>query len=128
MGGQIDAAMASYTSLAPLARAGKLRLLGITNPARMAAAPDVPTVAEALRGYSARGWFGFLAPAKTPRSIVLRLNEQINEVMKLPEMTERMNAAGLVIVTEPPEAFGELIRSEHAKYAKLTGDIGFKPQ
>jgi tripartite-type tricarboxylate transporter receptor subunit TctC len=48
--------------------------------------------------------------------------------MKLPEVSERMNAAGLVIVTQPPEAFGELIRSEYAKYAKLTRDIGFKPQ
>jgi tripartite-type tricarboxylate transporter receptor subunit TctC len=128
MGGQIDAAMASYTSLAPLARSGKLRLLAITNPSRMAAAPDVPTVAEALPGYSSRGWFGFLAPAKISRNIVVRLNEQINQVMKLPEVSERMNAAGLVIVTQPPEAFGELIRSEYAKYAKLTRDIGFKPQ
>ena len=128
MGGQIDAAMASYTSLAPLAKSGKVRLLGITNPSRMAAAPDVPTVADTVPGYSSRGWFGFLAPAKTPRSIVVRLNEQINQVMKLPEMNERMTAAGLVIVTEPPEAFGELIRSEDKKYAKLTRDIGFKPQ
>jgi tripartite-type tricarboxylate transporter receptor subunit TctC len=128
MGGQIDAAMASYTSLAPLAKSGKVRLLGITNPSRMAAAPEVPTVADAVPGYSSRGWFGFLAPAKTPRSIVVRLNEQINQVMKLPEMAERMTTAGLVIVTEPPEAFGELIRSEHSKDAKLTREIGFKPQ
>ena len=128
VGGQIDAAMASYTSLAPIVRSGKLRLLGITNPTRMAAEPNVPTVADALPGYNSRGWFGFLAPRGTPRAIVLRLNEEINRALKLPDVSERMAAAGLVIVTETPEFFGKMMQGEDAKYAKLTRDIGFKPQ
>ncbi len=128
IGGQIDAAMASYTSMSPLVRAEKLRLLGITNPTRMPAEPGVPTVADAFPGYNSRGWFGFLAPRGTPRAVVVRLNEEINRVLKLPDVAEKMSAAGLVIVTESPEYFGEMMRSENAKYAKLTRTIGFKPQ
>jgi tripartite-type tricarboxylate transporter receptor subunit TctC len=128
MGGQIDAAMASYTSLAPLARSGKLRLLGVTNPSRMTSAPEVPTVAEALPGYTSRGWFGFVAPAGTPRAIVTRLNEEINAALKLADVAEKLTAAGLILANDPPEALGALLRSEHAKYAKLIRDIGFKPQ
>ena len=128
IGGQVDAAMASYTSMSPLVRAEKLRLLGITNPTRMPAEPGVPTVADSFPGYNSRGWFGFLAPRGTPRAIVARLNEEINRVLKLPDVAEKMSAAGLVIVTESPEYFGEMMRSENAKYAKLTRTIGFKPQ
>lgn len=128
IGGQIDAAMASYTSMSPLVRAEKLRLLGITNPTRMPAEPGVPTVADSFPGYNSRGWFGFLAPRGTPRAVVVRLNEEINRVLKLPDVAEKMSAAGLVIVTESPEYFGEMMRSENAKYAKLTRTIGFKPQ
>lgn len=127
LGGQVDAAMASYTSMVPFARAGKLRMLAITNPVRMASAPDVPTVADSVPGYSSQGWFGFLAPTGTPRTIVLRLNEEINRAVRQPDVAERMAGAGLEVVAEPPEAFGMLIRRELEKYAKLTKAIGFKP-
>jgi len=127
LGGQVDAAMASYTSMLPFARAGKLRMLAITSPARMASAPDMPTVADAVPGYASQGWFGFLAPSGTPRAIVLRFNEEINRAVKQPDVAERMAVAGLDIVAEPPEAFGMLIRRELGKYAKLTQAIGFRP-
>jgi len=127
LGGQVDAAMASYTSMVPFARAGKLRMLAITNPVRMASAPDVPTIADAVPGYSSQGWFGFLAPAGTPRPVVLRLNDEINRSVKLPDVAERMTGSGLEIIAEPPEAFSALIRRELDKYAKLVKAIGFKP-
>jgi tripartite-type tricarboxylate transporter receptor subunit TctC len=128
LGGQVDSAMASYTSMVPFARSGKLRMLAITNPERMASAADVPTIADSVPGYSSQGWFGFLAPANSPRPIVLRLNDEINRAVKTPEISERMTVAGLDVVAEPPEAFGRLIRREYDKYAKLTRTIGFKPQ
>ena len=127
LGGQVDAAMASYTSMVPFARAGKLRMLAITNPVRMNSAPDMPTIADAVPGYSSQGWFGFLAPSGTPRAVVLRLNEEINRAVKQPDVAERMTGAGLEIIAEPPEAFAALIRRELDKYAKLTKAIGFKP-
>jgi len=127
LGGQVDAAMASYTSMVPFARAGKLRMLAITNPVRMNSAPDMPTIADAVPGYSSQGWFGFLAPSGTPRAIVLRLNEEINRAVNQPDVAERMTGAGLEIIAEPPDAFAALIRRELDKYAKLTKAIGFKP-
>ena len=128
IGGQINGAMASYASLAPMVRADKLRLLGITNPTRMAADAGVPTVGEALPGYSSRGWFGFLAPRGTPRTVVARLNDEINRIMKLPDVAEKLAAAGLVVVTESPEYFAEMMKAESTKYANLTREIGLKPQ
>jgi len=128
IGGQINGAMASYASLAPMVRADKLRLLGITNPTRMAADAGVPTVGESLPGYSSRGWFGFLAPRGTPRTVVARLNEEINRIMKLPDVAEKLAAAGLVVVTESPEYFAEMMKAENTKYANLTREIGLKPQ
>ncbi|MCX7154368.1 MAG: tripartite tricarboxylate transporter substrate binding protein [Proteobacteria bacterium] len=106
IGGQVDAAMASYTSMSPLVRAEKLRLLGITNPTRMPAEPGVPTVADSFPGYNSRGWFGFLAPRGTPRAIVARLNEEINRVLKLPDVAEKMSAAGLVKAAVAPTRTG----------------------
>jgi tripartite-type tricarboxylate transporter receptor subunit TctC len=63
-----------------------------------------------------------------PRDIIRRLNEEINRAMKLPDVADKMIASGLIIVTESPEFFGEVIRSDYEKYGKLARDIGFKPQ
>ncbi len=79
-------------------------------------------------GYDLRGWFGYVAPVATPREIVARLNDEINRAMKQPDVAEKMTAAGLIIATESPEFFGDMIRSDYVKYGKLVRDIGFKPQ
>jgi tripartite-type tricarboxylate transporter receptor subunit TctC len=69
-----------------------------------------------------------VAPVGVPRDIIRRLNEEINRAMKLPDVADKMIASGLIIVTESPEFFGEVIRSDYEKYGKLARDIGFKPQ
>ena len=117
-----------FAGLTPHIRSGKLRLLAITNPTRVSTFEGTPTVAESVPGYDSRGWFGFVAPAATPREIVVRLNDEINRAMKQPDVAEKMVAAGLIIVTESPEFFGDTIRSDYAKYGKLARDIGFQPQ
>ncbi|MDB5811208.1 MAG: hypothetical protein JWN94_3330 [Betaproteobacteria bacterium] len=127
IGGHIDAAIDGITGLTPHIRSGKLRLLAITNPTRVPEF-DAPTIAETLPGYDSRGWFGFLAPAGTPREIVTLLNQEINRAMLLPDVKEKLVSAGLIIVAEPPEAFANTIKSDYAKYGKLIKDIGFKPQ
>jgi tripartite-type tricarboxylate transporter receptor subunit TctC len=127
IGGHIDAAIDGITGLTPHIRSGKLRLLAITNPTRVPEF-DAPTIAETLPGYDSRGWFGFLAPAGTPREIVTLLNQEINRAMLLPDVKEKLNAAGLIIVAEPPEFFAATIKSDFAKYGKLIRDIGFQPQ
>lgn len=128
MGGQVQLGIGAYTSLSPHVLSGRVRLIAVTNPVRVPNKPDLPIFAEAVPGYDSRGWFGYVAPAATPREIVRRLNEEINRAMKQPDVAEKMTAAGLIIVTEPPEFFGEMIRSDYAKYGKLVRDIGFHPQ
>jgi tripartite-type tricarboxylate transporter receptor subunit TctC len=127
IGGHIDAAIDGITGLTPHIRSGRLRLLAITNPTRVAEF-DAPTIAETLPGYDSRGWFGFLAPAGTPREIVTLLNQEINRAIMLPEVKDKLVSAGLIIVTEPPDFFANTIKSDYAKYGKLIKDIGFQPQ
>lgn len=128
IGGQVQLGIGAYTSLSPHVLSGRARLIAVTNPVRVPNKPELPIFAEAVPGYDSRGWFGYVAPAATPREIVVRLNEEINRAMKQPDVAEKMVAAGLIIVAESPEFFGEMIRSDYAKYGKLARDIGFQPQ
>ncbi|HSQ06008.1 MAG TPA: tripartite tricarboxylate transporter substrate-binding protein, partial [Burkholderiales bacterium] len=128
IGGHVDAAIDGITGMTPHIRSGKLILLGVTNPTRVAQFPDVPAIAETVPGYDSRGWFGFLAPAATPKEIVALLNREINRAMALPDVKEKLNAAGLIVVTEPPEFFTKTLKSDYEKYGKLIRDIHFQPQ
>src|SRR5438309_6296113 len=128
IGGQVQAAIDGITGLTPHVRSGRLRLLAITNRTRVPLWPDTPAAAETVSGYESGGWFGYVAPAGTPRAIVLKLNEEINRAMKLPDVSDKLVTAGLIVVAESPEYFGEVIRSDYAKYGKLVRDIGFQPQ
>jgi tripartite-type tricarboxylate transporter receptor subunit TctC len=128
IGGHVDAAIDGITGMTPHIRSGKLRLLGVTNPTRVPQFPDVPAIAESVPGYDSRGWFGFLAPAGTPREIVNLLNQEINRAIALPDVKDKLINAGLIIVTEPPEFFVTTLRSDYDKYGKLIRDIGFQPQ
>ena len=90
IGGHVDAAIDGITGLTPHIRSGKLRLLAITNPARVPQFDGTPAIAETLPGYDSRGWFGFLAPAGTPREIVTLMNQEINRAMSLPDVKEKL--------------------------------------
>jgi tripartite-type tricarboxylate transporter receptor subunit TctC len=117
----------SAAVMAPL-RAGRLNLLAITSKERVVSLPDKPAAAEFVPGYEAPGWFGFVAPARTAKEIVNRLNAEINRAMALPEVTEKMVAMEMAVVNESPKQFEELIKNDYAKYGKLVRDIGFVPQ
>jgi tripartite-type tricarboxylate transporter receptor subunit TctC len=128
IGGQVQAGIDGITGMTPHIKSGRLRLLAVTNKSRVALWPDTPAAAEDVPGYESGGWFGYAAPAGTPRDIVLRLNEEINRAIRQPEISEKLVSAGLIIVNEPPEFFGDLLRSDYAKYGKLVKDIGYVPQ
>jgi tripartite-type tricarboxylate transporter receptor subunit TctC len=128
VGGQLQLAIGSYTSLAPQVQSGRVRLIAITNPVRDPRKPELPVAADAVPGYGALGWFGFVAPAGTPQDIVLRLNDAINRAMNSPEIAEKMAAGGLSITAGSPEYFGEVMRNDYARFGKLVRDIGFQPQ
>jgi tripartite-type tricarboxylate transporter receptor subunit TctC len=128
LGGQVQIGIGSYTGFAPHVNAGRLRLIGVTNPVRVPDKPELPIFADAVSGYDSRGWFGYVAPAGTPAEIVRKLNEEINRAMRQPDVAEKMVAAGLIIVTEPPEHFAQVLKSDYEKYGKLAKSIGFVPQ
>ena len=127
-GGRLDLGVTSYTSIAGLADSGKLKVLGITNPTRDPALPNLPTIGESVKGYAAPGWFSFVAPAGTPADIVNKLNDEINRAIKLPDVQKTMGTLGLIPQTGSPEDFAKLLRSENEKFGKLVKDIGYQPQ
>ncbi len=128
MGGQVQIAVDGITGMAPYIRGGKLRLLGVTSPKRVSLFPDAPAVAESVPGYSSGGWFGFVAPANTPKQIIATLNKAINEAMAMPDVHDKLNVAGLIPANESPEYFGDLIKSDLVKYGNLVRGIGFQPR
>jgi tripartite-type tricarboxylate transporter receptor subunit TctC len=128
IGGQVQVGIDGITGMTPHIKSGKLRILATTNKTRPALWPDTPVAAEDVPGYESGGWFGYAAPAGTPRAIVLKLNEEINRAMNAPEVSEKLAGLGLIVVNESPEYFADLIRSDFAKYGKLVKDIGFQPQ
>jgi tripartite-type tricarboxylate transporter receptor subunit TctC len=128
IGGQVQVGIDGITGLTPHIRSGRIKLLAVTSRNRATVWPDTPAAAEAVPGYESGGWFGYVAPAGTPRDIIVKLNDEINRAMKAPDVVEKLEAAGLNVVAESPDYFGEIIRSDYAKYGKLVRDIGFKPQ
>jgi tripartite-type tricarboxylate transporter receptor subunit TctC len=128
LGGQVQAAIDGVGGAMPHIRSGRLNLLAVTSRYRAAFWPDKPAAAEIVPGYESGGWFGFVAPAGTPREIINRLNAEINRAMKMPDAVEKMVNGGMVVVTDSPNYFEDVIRNDYAKYGKLVRDIGFKPQ
>jgi tripartite-type tricarboxylate transporter receptor subunit TctC len=128
IGGQVQVGIDGITGLTPHVKSGRLRLLAITNKTRVPLWPDTQAAAEAVPGYESGGWFGYVAPAATPHAIVLKLNQEINRAMQLPDVSDKLVGAGLIVVAETPEYFAKLIRSDYAKYGKLVRDIGYQPQ
>ena len=128
MGGQVQAGIDGITGMTPHVKSGRLRLLAVTNRTRVTLWPDTPAASEDVPGYESGGWFGYVAPAATPREIIVRLNEEINRAMRQPDVSDKLVLAGLIIVTEPPEFFANLLKSDYAKYGKLARDIGYEPR
>jgi tripartite-type tricarboxylate transporter receptor subunit TctC len=128
MGGRIDSVFTSFINVQPHIQAGRLRLLGIGRATRAPNYPDLPAISETLPGFETSGWFGIIAPAGTPRDIVLQLNREINRALGQPDVRERLTSFALEIHNESPEYFGEILRRDIDKWGKLARDIGFKPR
>jgi tripartite-type tricarboxylate transporter receptor subunit TctC len=124
--GRIDSTITSFVSVKPYVDAGRLKLLAIGSAKRSPKYPDYPTIAETLPGYENSGWFGFIAPAGTPRDIVVLLNKEMNRAVTQPDVREKLDSYGLAIHTESPEYFADVIRRDIEKWGKVARDIGFK--
>lgn len=118
--GQIQMLFSTILQAHPHLKAGRLRALGVSTAKRSRAEPDLPTLAEAgVKGYEVAGWYGVVAPAKMPKPIVAKLNAEIVQALKLPEMAEKLAADGSEPVGSTPEQFGNHIKAEVAKWGKL---------
>ena len=108
-------------------KTGKLRALGMTSPQRSPAMPDVPTIAESgLPGYAIKAWFGLLAPARTPESIVTKLNKDVVAILGDAEMKRKMADLGQELTSNTPEQYAAFIKSEIAKMGQVVKTSGAK--
>ena len=119
MSGQCQVMFDNMPSSLPLIKGGKLRALGVTTDKRSFALPDVPTIAETVKGYEASAWFGMGAPAKTPKDIIAVLNNGINEALADAKMKPRFEDLGGAPMGGTPEDFGKIIVSETEKWKKV---------
>jgi tripartite-type tricarboxylate transporter receptor subunit TctC len=126
--GQIHAMFANALTARPQVEAGKIRALGVSGPRRISAMSDVPPVANIVRGYEAMQWYGMVAPAKTPRAIILRLHAAAIVALKTEEMKEKLASDGAEPEGSTPEAFAVLIKSELEKWAKVAREANIEAQ
>ena len=128
LGGHVDLAFVSLSSVAPQLQAKKLRALAITSAKRSALMPELPTFDEAgLKGYEVTGWYGVLAPAGTAREIINRLHADITRALALGEMVQSLNAFGLEPApSNSPEEFTAFLQAEISKWAKVVKASGAK--
>ena len=119
IGGQIQVALPTTVAGLPFVTSGKLRAIGVTGAKRLDNMPDLPTVAETLRGFEAVSWGGVMVPAGTPKPVVARLNADINRILKMPDVADKLKALGAVIVGSSPEEFDTYVKDEIAKWGKV---------
>jgi len=118
--GQVQALFSIALAATPQVKAGKVRALAITSAKRSPVAPELPTVAESgYPGFEVIGWFGWLAPAKTPKPVVERLNRELVRALAVQEVNDRLLSLATVPVGDRPKEFGRFIRSEHEKLSQL---------
>ncbi|MBI4205634.1 MAG: tripartite tricarboxylate transporter substrate binding protein [Betaproteobacteria bacterium] len=127
MSGQVQMMFVVSTAAVPQIQAGRIRGLGVTSMQRSPVVPDLPTLDElGVRKFEATAWYGFIAPAGTPQAIVTRLHDEVRQVLKLPEITQRLANLGLEPIGSSSQAFGEFIKAELAKWAKIARSSGAK--
>jgi tripartite-type tricarboxylate transporter receptor subunit TctC len=111
----------------PQVKTGRLRGIAITSAKRSALVPELPTFAESgVRDFAAGTWYGLLAPARTQRDIVTRLNRAVVQIVQLPDVREKLAAQGAEPLTGTPEQAGEFIRSEIVRWRKVVKAAGIR--
>jgi tripartite-type tricarboxylate transporter receptor subunit TctC len=120
LGARVMMTMDSLLQGLPHIKSGRLRALAVLGPKRSALLPDVPTMAEAgVSGYALTNWFGLLAPAATPKEVLLKLNRDVLQVLKDPEIKTRIADMGADVVGNSAEEFGAAMRAESAQWAEI---------
>jgi tripartite-type tricarboxylate transporter receptor subunit TctC len=127
--GQVQLMFATSASVVPYVKAGRLRALAVTTAQRSALMPELPTMAEAgVPGFEATTWHGVVVPAATPAALVQFLNEEINFVLKQPDLRERLGNLGAEVAGGSPKDFADYIAREIPKWAKVVRDSGARAE
>jgi tripartite-type tricarboxylate transporter receptor subunit TctC len=124
IGGQLSLTIASAVPLIPQVKAGKLRGLAVTGARRSAAMPDLPTIGETVQGYEVINWFGIAAPRGTPKTVIARLNAEMNQALKSPALKDLLGAQGAEPTGGTPDEFAALIKRDLAKWEKVVKASG----
>lgn len=129
--GQIQVLLTGAPAVMPMVKAGKLVALAVSSPQRLQGFPELPTIAESglpdLAGFEADQWYGIVAPAGTPETIVRKLNGQINASLNSQEILSRLQSEGAIPTPYPPEVFGKLIEAEIARWRPVVQRAGLRP-
>jgi tripartite-type tricarboxylate transporter receptor subunit TctC len=127
--GEVPIAFTNFSETSALAKAGRLRALGVSGAKRVAAMPEVPTIAEAgLPGYEFSTWHGVLAPAATPKAVIAVLNDRLKKAMTAPDQVKRFEERGLDIIASTPEEFSAHLQSEYKKWGRVIRERGMKAE
>ena len=127
LGGQIQLIFGGMPPMIPQVKLNRLHGIAVTTAKRSNAVPDIPTVGETVPGYEAVQWFAILGPKALPKDIVARWNKEIDRIVHLPEVKERMAGEGLEPAGGSPERFREVLKREIAKWQKVVRTAGIKP-
>ena len=127
IGGEVDMQFATLPSVMSYVRSGRLRGIAVTSLKRSSAVPEMPTVNESgLPGFEVVSWSGLLAPAGTPREVVMKLNNAVNETLRAPDVRQRIAEQALEVATGTPDQFAALIRKDSERWAKVIKAVGAK--
>jgi tripartite-type tricarboxylate transporter receptor subunit TctC len=127
MSGEVGIAFGNFAEASGFVRAGRLRGLGVSGAKRVAAMPDIPTIAEAgLPGYEFTTWNGLWAPRAAPRAIIVLLNDRLKKVMSAPDLVKRFADLGLDVIASTPEEFAAFLQSESQKWGRVIKERGMR--
>ncbi|MEK6592961.1 MAG: tripartite tricarboxylate transporter substrate binding protein [Pseudomonadota bacterium] len=127
LNGEVDAIFAVYQNIASLIKAGKLRVLAVAVSERWPTLPEVPTVAEmGVPGFEVVNWYGLVAPARTPKQIISKINKEVVRALQMPDVIDVLAQNGMVPLPSTPEQFGIFLRSEIKKWAKVVKDSNIR--
>jgi tripartite-type tricarboxylate transporter receptor subunit TctC len=127
LGGRVDMMFSPLAASTQYAKAGRLKVLGVTSSKRVSLDPDLPTIAEAgVPGFEARAWFGLAVPAHVPKEVMLKLSRKIDEELRDPTFSKKLAEIGTVPAGGTPDEFAAFIRQEMSKYAAVVKKAGIK--
>jgi tripartite-type tricarboxylate transporter receptor subunit TctC len=128
IGGNVEIMFDNLGVSLPLVKGGQLKLLAVATPKRMVSLPDIPTIAETLPGFDSAAWFAVVAPAKTPQAVVNKINADINEALRQPEIRQRLAELSAEPVGGTPQETGAYMREEVERWRKVIQTAGVTMQ